>query len=174
MVPALSKRRSITFQLEQVFPDDVYASMLTAMPEASDLSAALRPKPMQRAGGWHTYRVKIDLFPEYIRHLPPEKRMVWDVVGRALCSESVKAAFVRKACPGAGVPVRAELRQSGHVSNRYPHQRRARLQRSIRILIRAGRELPCNSFCRATRRILTSARSSTKSCPMAACQNGPR
>src|SRR6266853_6493140 len=44
-------------------------------------------------------RVKIDLFPEYIRHLPPEKRAIWDVVGRALCSEPVKKAFVRQLAP---------------------------------------------------------------------------
>src|SRR5262245_36287800 len=86
-------------ELEQVFPDDVYASMLAAMPEASDY----RPLYGQNqcnvlADGTHT-RVKIDLFPEYIRHLPPEKRMIWDVVGRALCSEGVKAAFVRKLAP---------------------------------------------------------------------------
>src|SRR5262249_12211839 len=86
-------------QLEQVFPDDVYASMLAAMPEASDY----RPLKGQNqcnvlADGTHT-RVKIDLFPEYIRHLPPEKRVVWDVVGRALCSEPVKAAFVGKLAP---------------------------------------------------------------------------
>ena len=86
-------------QLEKVFPDDFYASMLTAMPEASDY----RPLYGQNqcnvlADGTHT-RVKIDLFPEYIRHLPPEKRVVWDIVGRALCSEPVKAAFVRKLGP---------------------------------------------------------------------------
>jgi hypothetical protein len=86
-------------QLERVFPDDVYASMLAAMPQASDY----RPLYGQNqcnvlADGTHT-RVKIDLFPEYIRHLPPEKRVVWDVVGRTLCSEPVKAAFVRKLAP---------------------------------------------------------------------------
>jgi hypothetical protein len=43
--------------------------------------------------------VKIDLFPEYIRHLPPEKRAVWDVVGRALCSAPVRDAFVRRLAP---------------------------------------------------------------------------
>jgi hypothetical protein len=37
---------------------------------------------------------------EYIRHLPPEKRAVWDVVGRALRSAEVKAAFVRRLAPG--------------------------------------------------------------------------
>ena len=49
--------------------------------------------------GTHT-RVKIDLFPEYIRNLPPEKRALWDVVGRALCSEPVKQAFIRRLAPG--------------------------------------------------------------------------
>src|SRR6266542_850442 len=86
-------------QLERVFPDDVYASMLAAMPQASDY----RPLYGQNQcnvleDGTHT-RVKIDLFPEYIRHLPPEKRVVWDIVGRALCSEAVKAAFMRGLAP---------------------------------------------------------------------------
>ena len=49
--------------------------------------------------GTHT-RVKIDLFPEYIRNLPAEKRALWDVVGRALCSEPVKQAFFRRLTPG--------------------------------------------------------------------------
>src|SRR5262249_61732037 len=44
-------------------------------------------------------RVKIDLFPEYIRSLPPEKRAVWEVVGRALCSLDVRRAFVRRLAP---------------------------------------------------------------------------
>src|SRR5246127_85523 len=86
-------------QLEKVFPDDFYASMLTAMPEASDY----RPLYGQNqcnvlADGTHT-RVKIDLFPEYIRHLPPEKRGLWNVVGRALCSGEVRDAFMRRLAP---------------------------------------------------------------------------
>jgi len=86
-------------ELERIFPDEVYSSMLTAMPVASDY----RPLRGQNncnvlSDGTHT-RVKLDLFPEYIRHLPPEKRAVWDIVGRALRSESVKAAFVRRLGP---------------------------------------------------------------------------
>jgi hypothetical protein len=74
--------------------------MLTAMPVASDY----RPMSGRAAGndladGTHT-RVKIDLFPEYIRSLPSEKRAVWDVVGRALCSEAVKQAFIQRLAPG--------------------------------------------------------------------------
>jgi hypothetical protein len=31
--------------------------------------------------------------------LPPEKRAVWDPIGRALCSEALKAAFARRLAP---------------------------------------------------------------------------
>src|SRR3954466_13510314 len=81
---------------DRIFPDDVYNAMLTAMPVAADYRPMSgRSKAHDLQDGTHT-RVKIDLFPEYIRHLPPEKRAVWDVVGRALCSETVRDAFVRR------------------------------------------------------------------------------
>jgi hypothetical protein len=90
------------FHLEfnRIFPDDVYADMLRAMPVAADY----RPLPGRRGGnllpdGTST-RVKIDLFPEYTRHLPEAKREVWDLVGRALCSSEVQAAFMRRLAPG--------------------------------------------------------------------------
>ena len=84
---------------DRVFPDDVYAMMLAAMPDASDYRPMHgRSKGHDLADGTHT-RVKIDLFPEYIRHLPSQKRRVWDIVGRALCSEAVKDAFVRRLAP---------------------------------------------------------------------------
>jgi hypothetical protein len=85
--------------LDRVFPDDVYAAMRTNMPEAADYRPMHgRSKGHDLADGTHT-RVKIDLFPEYIRHLPPQKHAVWDVVGRALCSQPVKNAFVRRLAP---------------------------------------------------------------------------
>ena len=87
-------------ELDHVFPDDVYAKILALMPEASDYRPMHgRSKGHDLADGTHT-RVKIDLFQEYIRHLPPEKRALWDVVGRALCSEPVKQAFIRQLAPG--------------------------------------------------------------------------
>ena len=86
--------------LERVFPDNVYADMLTSMPLSSDYRPMSgRAKGNDMADGTHT-RVKIDLFPEYIRGLPPEKRAVWDVVGAALCSNAVRDAFVRQLAPG--------------------------------------------------------------------------
>jgi hypothetical protein len=85
--------------LDRVFPEEIYATMLAAMPEASDYRPMHgRSKGHDLADGTHT-RVKIDLFPEYIRHLPSQKRRVWDIVGRTLCSEPVKDAFVRRLAP---------------------------------------------------------------------------
>jgi hypothetical protein len=85
--------------LDRVFPDDVYDQMLANMPKVSDYRPMHgRSKGHDLADGTHT-RVKIDLFPEYIRHLPPEKRALWDVVGRALCSRPVRDAFVRRLAP---------------------------------------------------------------------------
>ena len=86
--------------LGHVFPENTYAAMLAAMPLASDYRPMSgRAKGNDMADGTHT-RVKIDLFPEYIRGLPAEKRAVWDVVGGALCSAAVRDAFVRKLAPG--------------------------------------------------------------------------
>jgi hypothetical protein len=87
-------------EFDRVFPGDIYARMIAAMPAAADY----RPLPGRsngnlRADGTST-RVKIDLFPEYIRHLAPEKMPVWELVGRALCSSAVQAALVGRLAPG--------------------------------------------------------------------------
>ena len=88
--------------LDRVFPDDVYAAMLANMPASSDYRPMHgRSKGHDLADGTHT-RVKIDLFPEYIRHLPAQKRAVWDIVGPALCSNAVRLAL--------GLPSHDELR----------------------------------------------------------------
>jgi hypothetical protein len=61
-------------EFDRVFPDDVYAQILALMPEATDYRPMHgRSKGHDLTDGTHT-RVKIDLFPEYIRNLPPEKR----------------------------------------------------------------------------------------------------
>ncbi|HVX98559.1 MAG TPA: hypothetical protein VHA55_02060 [Pseudorhodoplanes sp.] len=87
-------------EFDHVFPDDMYARMVELMPESSDYRPMHgRSKGHDLSDGTRT-RVKIDLFPEYIRHLPAEKRSLWDVVGRALTSEPVKKAFMRRLSPG--------------------------------------------------------------------------
>ena len=87
-------------EFDRVFPDDVYAAMVDHMPSSADY----RPLPGRNKGNIRedgtSTRVKIDLFPEYTRHLPPEKEAIWDLVGRALCSAEVQAAFMRRLAPG--------------------------------------------------------------------------
>jgi len=96
-----------------VFPDDVYAQIMALMPESSDY------RPMHGQSKTYDFsddiqtRVKIDLFPEYIRTLPPEKRAFWDVVGRALCSEQVKQAFIRRLAPGLSKRFGADFAKVG-------------------------------------------------------------
>ena len=57
-------------EFDRVFPDDVYAAMIDAMPKPADY----RPLPGRNGGNMRedgtSTRVKIDLFPEYMRHLP--------------------------------------------------------------------------------------------------------
>jgi hypothetical protein len=87
-------------EFDRVFPDDVYAQILALMPEARDYRPMHgRSKALNVTDGAYP-RVKIDLFPEYVRSLPAEKRALWTMVGRALCSPKVKAAFVRRLAPG--------------------------------------------------------------------------
>ena len=87
-------------EFDRVFPDDVYSAMIDAMPIAADYRP-LRGRNdgnMRDDGSWT--RVKIDLFPEYTRHLPAHKSAVWDLVGRALCSGELQSALVRALAPG--------------------------------------------------------------------------
>ena len=87
-------------EFDRVFPDDIYAEILRLMPESRDYRPMHgRSKGHDLDDGTHT-RVKIDLFPEYIRNLPPQKRALWDVVGRALTSDKVRQAFIRRLGPG--------------------------------------------------------------------------
>jgi hypothetical protein len=87
-------------EFDRVFPEDVYDAMIAHMPNAADY----RPLPGRNGGNLledgSSTRVKIDLFPEFTRHLPEPKRTTWDLVGRALTSAEVQAAFVRRLAPG--------------------------------------------------------------------------
>jgi hypothetical protein len=97
-------------EFDRVFPDDVYAQILALMPDASYY------RPMHgrsKVSDGPPTRVKIDLFPEYIRHLSPEKRALWDVVGRALCSEPVKQAFIRRLAPALSKRFGADFAKVG-------------------------------------------------------------
>jgi hypothetical protein len=82
-------------QLSNVFPADTYSAMLEAMPvkeEYRQMSGRTKSTRTHDGGGTRT---KIDLFPEFIRYLPGGKKEIWEVVGKALCSEPVREAFRR-------------------------------------------------------------------------------
>jgi hypothetical protein len=87
-------------EFDRIFPDEVYSNMIGRLPVTSDYRpmSGRRKKDDRRADGTPT-RVKIDLFLEYVRRLPLEKRAVWEVVGAALCSSTVREAFVRRLAP---------------------------------------------------------------------------
>jgi hypothetical protein len=87
-------------KLAAVFPAALYHAMLVAMPVPEDyrpMSGRTKYTRLEKGGGTRT---KIDLFPEFIRHLPRAKRQVWRVVGRALCSPEVREAFRARLAPG--------------------------------------------------------------------------
>lgn len=86
-------------QFDHVFPEDIYAAMLREMPSSSDYRALPGRDNVNILEDGSATRVKIDLFPEYIRNFPEPKREVWDVVGRALCSSEVRDAFVQRLAP---------------------------------------------------------------------------
>jgi hypothetical protein len=105
MVKAIDDSQSIDapfhhIEFGQFFPADTYRNVIATMPQSSDYRPMSgRSKDSNRSDGKPT-RVKIDLFPEYLRFLPPEKRAVWDPISRALCSKELQAAFVRRLAPG--------------------------------------------------------------------------
>src|SRR2546423_2346654 len=88
-------------QFDHVFPDDFYSAMLQAMPASEDYRAMSGKTRVasSRPDGKPT-RAKIDLFPEYLRHLSSEKRAIWDVVGQALRSKELGRVFMERLAPG--------------------------------------------------------------------------
>jgi len=87
-------------RLAGVFPADIYTAMVAAMPAGGDYRRMSGRAKSARSDDGTLTRTKIDLYPEYIRHLPPEKKPVWEVVGQALCSTEVREAFRQRLAPG--------------------------------------------------------------------------
>jgi hypothetical protein len=86
-------------QFDHVFPEDIYAAMLREMPSNADYRALPGRNNVNILADGSATRIKIDLFPEYIRNLSGPKRELWDLVGRALCSDEVRDAFVERLAP---------------------------------------------------------------------------
>src|SRR5258708_24999775 len=74
-------------QFDRVFPADFDAGMLRTMPDDNDYRPMSGKSKMgsSRPDGKPT-RTEIDLFPEYIRHLQPEKFADCDEHGQVLRS----------------------------------------------------------------------------------------
>src|SRR6266550_4853139 len=88
-------------EFDRVFPADFYAEMLRTMPDENDYRPMSGKSKVgsSRPDGKPT-RTKIDLFPEYSRHFSPEKREVWEAVGRVLRSKELETVFVQRLAPG--------------------------------------------------------------------------
>ena len=87
-------------KFSDVFPADVYAAILREMAQTDEYRALRgRGNGNMRADGTSA-RVKIDLFPEYLRQMEPARRAVWNGVGKALCSTGLRDAFRRRLAPG--------------------------------------------------------------------------
>src|SRR5215510_5321115 len=86
-------------KLATVFPPAVYGAMLEHMPGPKDYRPMSGRTKYTRTEAGDT-RTKMDLFPEFIGHLPQAKRPVWRIVARALCSTEVREALRRRLAPG--------------------------------------------------------------------------
>src|SRR5262245_65661108 len=84
-------------QFHRIFPDDFYAQMVEAMPVAEDYRAMSgKSKTGSSRPDGKATRAKIDLFPEYTRHLPAKKREGWDATGRVLRSKELQSACMER------------------------------------------------------------------------------
>jgi hypothetical protein len=84
-------------KLKDVFPPDLYAQLLQAMPSPCDYRMMSgRTKRSTRIYKDMSTRTKMDLLPEYIYHLPLEKRKYWALVSQTICSDKVQNAFIER------------------------------------------------------------------------------
>lgn len=80
--------------LEDVLDQESYARLLAAMPERRFFHD-LKHRDAVRKDGSST-RLRMYLYPELLRRLPPPKRKIWAPVAKALCSTELEDAFKRK------------------------------------------------------------------------------
>jgi hypothetical protein len=80
--------------MEDVFGHAEYEALLAAMPERR-FYHELRHLDAMRSDGSST-RLRMYLYPELLRQLPPAQRRVWEPVARALCSSQLENALKRK------------------------------------------------------------------------------
>lgn len=77
--------------MADVLDCDSYAALLAAMPDRR-FYHELSHRDAMRADGSST-RLRMYLYPELLQRLPPEQRLAWMPVARALCSTGLEGAF---------------------------------------------------------------------------------
>lgn len=103
----------VHLRLADVFPSDLYSAMVRSMP-GNDVYRPMSGRAREsRAPDGRPTRIKLDLFPEFVRRLPNGARDVWDVVGRALRDPLVRDAFRERLCAGLGKRFGAAYRTTG-------------------------------------------------------------
>lgn len=80
--------------MDDVLGPASYAALLSAMPERHFYHELVH-KDAMRADGSST-RLRMYLYPELLRKLPPEQREVWMPVARGLCSRELQDALKHK------------------------------------------------------------------------------
>src|SRR5262245_15509579 len=87
-------------QFSGFLPPELYCEMLERMPVREDYRLMSGRTKSTRTNNGDGTRMKLDLFPEFIRHLPGPKRDIWSHIGRAIRSPEVREAFIQRLAPG--------------------------------------------------------------------------
>lgn len=80
--------------MEDVLDRETYQALLAAMPDRR-FYHDLKHRDAVRKDGTST-RLRMYLYPELLRRLPPKQRRAWVPVARALCSRELELAFKQK------------------------------------------------------------------------------
>jgi hypothetical protein len=87
-------------QFSDLLPANLYSEMLEQMPVREDYRLMSGRTKSTRTNDGDGTRIKLDLFPEFIRHLPQAKREIWSHLGKAIRSPKVRDAFIQRLAPG--------------------------------------------------------------------------
>ena len=87
-------------QFSGFLPPDLYSEILEKLPVREDYRLMSGRTKSTRTGAPEGTRIKLDLFPEFIRHLPQTKREIWSHIGQAIRSPKVRNAFIQQLAAG--------------------------------------------------------------------------
>ena len=90
----LKKKPFDHIYMEGVLDPAIYRALLAAMPDRRFYHDLVHRDAMRMDGS--STRLRMYLYPELLRKLPPAQREAWMPVARALCSKQLELAFKRK------------------------------------------------------------------------------